>query len=48
MSFITDFILGRFNSDLEDFQKFKKEIDIPIYVMIRPRGEIFLFYCYYR
>ena len=43
IEFVQIFHLGGTTPDLEDFKKFKKEIDVPIYVMIRPRGGNFFY-----
>ena len=43
IEFCADFHLGGTTPDLEDFKKLKKEIDVPIYVMIRPRGGDFFY-----
>ena len=43
IEFCADFHLGGTTPDLEDFQSLKKEIDVPIYVMIRPRGGDFFY-----
>lgn len=43
IEFCADFHLGGTTPDLEDFQSLKKEIDVPIYVMIRPRGGNFFY-----
>ena len=43
IEFCADFHLGGTTPDLEDFKNLKKEIDVPIYVMIRPRGGGFFY-----